>query len=119
MTKKHSSTLPFLQKNLALVNDTFLIDLFTFIHFFLQNQGKPKPDIYLELAKRLNVDKNSCIIFEDSVSGVRAAVAAGIKCIGVLTSAKRETLEGYGTWRTVKSFEEVNLDEIWSAIQSE
>ncbi|CAF1135493.1 unnamed protein product [Adineta ricciae] len=80
--------------------------------------GKPKPDIYLELAKRLNVDKNSCIIFEDSVSGVRAAVAAGIKCIGLLTSAKQETLEGYGTWRTVRNFEEVNLDEIWSAIQS-
>ncbi|UJR30316.1 hypothetical protein I4U23_017853 [Adineta vaga] len=81
--------------------------------------GKPKPDIYLELAKRLNVDKNSCIIFEDSVSGVRAAVAAEIKCIGVLTSAKQETLEQYGTWRTVQNFEEINLDEIWSAIQSE
>ncbi|CAF3426785.1 unnamed protein product [Rotaria socialis] len=80
--------------------------------------GKPNPDIYLELAKRLNVDKNSCIVFEDSVSGVRAAVAAGIKCIGILTSAKKETLEQYGTWRTATNFHEIDLDEIWNAIQS-
>ncbi|CAF0943395.1 unnamed protein product [Rotaria sordida] len=79
--------------------------------------GKPNPDIYLELARRLNVDKNSCVIFEDSISGVRAAVAAEIKCIGILTSAKKETLEQYGTWRTVKNFQDINLDEIWNAIQ--
>jgi beta-phosphoglucomutase-like phosphatase (HAD superfamily) len=73
--------------------------------------------MYLELARRLNVDINSCIVFEDSISGVRAAVAAQIKCIGILTSAKKETLEQYGTWRTVKNFEEVDLDEIWNAIR--
>ena len=85
----------------------------------IDSLGKPKPDIYLELARRLNVDKQSCIVFEDSVSGVRAAVAAEIKCIGVLTSAKKETLEQCGTWRTVKNFHEINLDEIWKSISSQ
>ncbi|CAF0802858.1 unnamed protein product [Adineta steineri] len=80
--------------------------------------GKPKPDIYIELARRLNVDKNSCIIFEDSISGVQAGVAANIKTIGVLTSAKKETLEKLGTWRTVKDFQEIDLDEIWNAIEN-
>ena len=84
---------------------------------FTEKQGKPKPDIYSELVRRLNVDKNSCIVFEDSVSGVRAAVAAQIKCIGILTSAKRETLEQYGAWRTINNFEEVDLDEIWSRLE--
>jgi len=79
--------------------------------------GKPKPDMYLELTRRLNVDKNRCIIFEDSISGVQAAVAAQIKCIGILTSAKKEILEQYGTWRTVNNFEEVDLDEIWNTIE--
>jgi beta-phosphoglucomutase-like phosphatase (HAD superfamily) len=74
--------------------------------------------MYLELTRRLNVEKNLCIIFEDSISGVRAAVAAEIKCIGVLTSAKKETLEQYGTWRTVKNFEDVDLDEIWDILQT-
>lgn len=98
-----------------LVSFSFNIQVF---FFFLLHLGKPKPDIYLELARRLNVDINSCIVFEDSASGVQAAVAANIKCIGVLTSAKKETLEQHGTWRTIKNFEEVNLDEIWNAIQS-
>jgi len=75
--------------------------------------------MYLELARRLNIDKNCCIIFEDSISGVRAAVAAQIKCIGILTSAKKETLEQYGTWRTVNNFEEIDLDEIWNILQTE
>lgn len=113
----------------ALLAEEFGIGKFLFIVFLkissfliytiiFLNKGKPNPDIYLELARRLNVDKNSCIIFEDSTSGVRAAVAAEIKCIGVLTSAKKETLEQYGTWRTVKDFQEVNLDEIWKVIES-
>ena len=86
--------------------------------FLFKNLGKPNPDIYVELARRLNVDKNSCIIFEDSISGVRAAVAANIKCIGILTAAKKETLEQYGTWKTFKNFEEINLDDIWNEIQT-
>lgn len=68
--------------------------------------------MYLELVRRLNLDKNFCVIFEDSISGVRAAVAAEIKCIGLLTSASQETLQSYGTWRTVKNFDDIDLDEI-------
>ena len=79
--------------------------------------GKPNPDMYLELARRFNLDKSRCIIFEDSISGVRAAVAAQIKCIGILTSAKKETLEQHGTWRTINNFNEVDLDEIWNTLQ--
>jgi len=75
-------------------------------------------EMYLELTRRLNVDKNLCIIFEDSISGVRAAVGAQIKCIGILTSAKKETLEQYGTWRTAKNFEEIDLYEILNILHS-
>jgi len=40
--------------------------------------GKPKPDIYLEAAKRLNVTPSKCIVLEDSSSGAKAGVAAGM-----------------------------------------
>ncbi|MCV6610841.1 MAG: HAD family phosphatase [Amphritea sp.] len=40
------------------------------------NQGKPYPEIYQLAASRLGVDANSCLAFEDSNNGVRAAVAA-------------------------------------------
>jgi beta-phosphoglucomutase-like phosphatase (HAD superfamily) len=101
-----------LPKNLVWVSFPYFA-----LNFFWGYIGKPNPDMYLELVRRLNLDKNHCIIFEDSISGVRAAVAAQIKCIGMLTSAKKETLEQYGTWRTINNFDEVDFDEIWNILQ--
>jgi HAD superfamily hydrolase (TIGR01509 family) len=40
--------------------------------------GKPAPDIYLEAARRLSVDPANCLALEDSPTGARAAVAAGM-----------------------------------------
>jgi len=45
--------------------------------------GKPAPDIFLETAKRLGAEPKDCFVFEDSSNGIKAAVAAGMKCIGV------------------------------------
>jgi len=39
---------------------------------------KPLPDIYLHAAKCLNTDISDCVAVEDSLSGVKSAVAAGI-----------------------------------------
>ena len=44
--------------------------------------SKPEPDIFLEAAKRLNIKPINCIVIEDSANGVKAAVKAGMKCIG-------------------------------------
>jgi HAD superfamily hydrolase (TIGR01549 family) len=44
--------------------------------------SKPEPDIFLETAERLNVDPANCIVIEDSTNGVKAAVKAGMQCIG-------------------------------------
>ena len=40
--------------------------------------GKPAPDFYLEAAARLNLPPGQCIVVEDSLSGIKAAQAAGI-----------------------------------------
>tara|TARA_R110002072_G_scaffold16570_1_gene64469 strand:- start:484 stop:1137 length:654 start_codon:yes stop_codon:yes gene_type:complete len=45
--------------------------------------GKPDPAVYLSTLQKMQVDANSCIAFEDSVSGVLAAKAAGIKAVVV------------------------------------
>jgi HAD superfamily hydrolase (TIGR01509 family) len=47
-------------------------------------RGKPSPDVYLLAASRLGVDPNSCVAVEDTGHGVRAAVAAGMRVIGVV-----------------------------------
>ena len=44
--------------------------------------GKPAPDIFLLAAKRMGVNSQSCIVFEDSPHGIQAGNVAGMKCIG-------------------------------------
>jgi HAD superfamily hydrolase (TIGR01509 family) len=43
---------------------------------------KPYPDIFLEAARRLKAHPSQCVVIEDSTNGVRAAKAAGMRCIG-------------------------------------
>ena len=45
--------------------------------------SKPDPEIFLLAAKKLGVDPASCVVFEDAEAGVEAALAAGMKCVGV------------------------------------
>jgi len=45
-------------------------------------RGKPKPDIFIYTAGLLKVKPYECVVIEDSKNGVKAAKAAGMKCIG-------------------------------------
>ncbi|WP_068258660.1 HAD family hydrolase [Janibacter limosus] len=46
-------------------------------------QGKPHPEPYLTAAARLGVDPAACVAIEDSPTGVRSAVAAGVPTLAV------------------------------------
>jgi HAD superfamily hydrolase (TIGR01509 family) len=43
--------------------------------------GKPAPDIYLEVARRLGARPEACLVLEDSAIGCEAALAAGMRVI--------------------------------------
>ena len=45
------------------------------------NVGKPAPDVYLHAASRLGVPPAACLAIEDSVVGVRSALAAGMRVV--------------------------------------
>lgn len=47
------------------------------------NHGKPAPDTFLKAAEKLGVKPENCLVLEDANSGVLAAKAAGMHCIGV------------------------------------
>ncbi len=44
---------------------------------------KPDPEIFLLAAKRLIISPSHCLVIEDAEAGVEAAIAAGMKCVGV------------------------------------
>ena len=45
--------------------------------------GKPEPDIYLEVARRLGVEPSECLVFEDIPAGITAGKRAGMQVIAV------------------------------------
>ena len=47
---------------------------------------KPHPEVYLRVAELLETEPANCIVFEDSHSGAAAAVAAGMRVIGLCTT---------------------------------
>jgi HAD superfamily hydrolase (TIGR01509 family) len=47
------------------------------------NRGKPAPDIYLEITRRLQVPVAQTAVLEDSANGILAGCAAGMKVIAV------------------------------------
>ena len=46
-------------------------------------QGKPAPDVYLEAARRLQIEPSECAAVEDSGNGIRSARAAGMRVIAI------------------------------------
>lgn len=62
---------------------TGLADLFD--HVFSATEvprGKPAPDLFLHAASRMGARPEDCVVIEDSVAGVQAALAAGMRVIG-------------------------------------
>ncbi|QNK64604.1 HAD family phosphatase [Pedobacter sp. PAMC26386] len=53
---------------------------------------KPDPEVYLTSALNLGVKPEECLVFEDSFSGITAAINAGMHVVGVLTSHTIEEL---------------------------
>lgn len=71
---------------------------------------KPDPEVYLTSAKNLGVSTNQCIVFEDSFSGISAALNAGMKVVGVLTSHTKEELPPCNLY--INDYKDLSYDTI-------
>lgn len=58
--------------------------------------GKPAPDLFLYTAKKLGLDPSNCIVVEDSITGVTAAVEAGMRVIAFPGSFSEDQLKKAG-----------------------
>ena len=57
-------------------------------------QKKPAPDIFLEAARRIGIPPAGCLVIEDAVTGVAAARAAGMRCLGITSTFTAAELAG-------------------------
>jgi beta-phosphoglucomutase len=46
-------------------------------------KAKPDPEVFLTAAKMLGVEPSGCVVFEDAIAGVQAAINAGMMCVGI------------------------------------
>lgn len=77
--------------DLLKLRDYFKHHIYNFT--FVNNVGKPAPDVYLYTAKQLEIDPTECIVIEDAPHGVEAANRANMYCIGINSAGNREALK--------------------------
>ncbi len=74
-------------------------------------RGKPDPAPYLEAMRQLGATPETCIAFEDSPSGVRAAAASGAFTIGIRSALDDQTLRAAGANASVTDFTDPALSD--------
>jgi beta-phosphoglucomutase-like phosphatase (HAD superfamily) len=75
-------------------------------------RGKPAPDVFIYAAGRMRAPVGRCLVIEDSVPGVHAAVAAGMRVFGFVGGAHcdpdhRDRLLAAGAEQVMESFDEL------------
>jgi len=68
-------------------------------------RGKPDPEVYLLAARGLGVPADACLVFEDAIVGVQAALRAGMRAVGVATAYEPADLLAAGAERVIGTFE--------------
>lgn len=70
-------------------------------------RGKPNPDIFILVAKKLGVKPQNCVVIEDGLSGMIGAKKAGMKAVGLVSC--------YGNYPadlTVTSLKQLSVDKL-------
>eukprot|EP01100_Stratorugosa_tubuloviscum_P014541 TRINITY_DN7854_c0_g1_i1.p1 TRINITY_DN7854_c0_g1~~TRINITY_DN7854_c0_g1_i1.p1 ORF type:complete len:247 (+),score=98.84 TRINITY_DN7854_c0_g1_i1:56-742(+) len=70
-------------------------------------RGKPHPDVFQEAARRINLAPEECIVIEDSISGIKAALASGSFAIGLATTFSIDKLIEAGAIIVVSDYEQL------------
>ncbi|KAI4338422.1 hypothetical protein MLD38_023486 [Melastoma candidum] len=76
--------------------------------------AKPHPEPYLKGLEALDASKEHTIIFEDSTSGIKAGVAAGMPVIGLTTRNPANLLLQAKPAMLIKDYED---PELWAALE--
>lgn len=73
----------------------------------VENKSKPDPAIFLYSSKKLKVNPKECLVIEDSPTGILAAKRAGMYCVGIATTYKKDKLKKAD--QIVSSFSKISI----------
>ncbi len=79
--------------------------------------GKPDPEIYLLACQRINCHPSSAVAVEDAAAGIQAAKDAGLKCLGIASSAPEEKLVNAGADCVLPDFVNLTLQQFHSFVE--
>jgi len=74
------------------------------------SKGKPNPQIFLKAAADLGMKPEDCVVFEDSIAGIKAANAAEMKVVGITTGHPAAKLQPSNL--VIKDFTEVDQQKL-------
>jgi HAD superfamily hydrolase (TIGR01509 family) len=74
--------------------------------------GKPDAAIYRLACSRMGIEPEHLLAVEDAVSGIRAAVGAGLRCVGVASHETLKNLIAAGAAHVVRDFEAVTTNDL-------
>ncbi|WP_316746211.1 beta-phosphoglucomutase [Pedobacter gandavensis] len=95
-------------------NSSLILERTELAHFFdaivdgnSVSSSKPDPEVFLKAAELLGAEKENCVVFEDALAGVQAAIAADMMIVGI---GKAENLPGAQV--VINDLSEITISEI-------
>ena len=74
--------------------------------------GKPDPAVFLKASRQVEIPPSYCIVIEDSIPGIEAALSAGMRCIAVTTTNPPEVLTQADI--VVETMEQLTIEQVES-----
>jgi HAD superfamily hydrolase (TIGR01509 family) len=74
--------------------------------------GKPDPAVYRQACHRIGIEPEYLLAVEDAISGIQAAVAAGLTCLGIASHETPANLINAGAVYVLKDFEGITAEDL-------
>jgi beta-phosphoglucomutase-like phosphatase (HAD superfamily) len=74
--------------------------------------GKPNPEVFLLAAQALDLNPLHCVVFEDAPMGIEAALAGGMKAVGITSTHPKSVLAK--AHLVIRRLDELDLDKLES-----
>ena len=80
------------------------------------SNGKPDPEVFLKVSKKIGIAPENCIVFEDAHVGIQAAIAAGMKVVAVATTHGIDQLSK--AHLAVESLEKIKVEGLYKLFKA-